>query len=199
MPLPDSFFQPKDKTTDQREFPAPEPVEPDDIISLPDALLDDDGKVPANSILRQKTVVRETYFRPAELIGIDSNTNCVIYRISFEARQFIRVYLIHGIQEILISDRPAGVYSIQRYIQECPGGRISVTPWHVNPALGPDTHEQQPDPNQPPSLDQSEELLRREEGDDGHNPPPSTGDLDKGPDSTGGIWFWQPPELYMRH
>lgn len=192
MPLPDSFFQPKDKNIATREYNNPAPVEPDDPLNFPFEHLNDDDKVPANSLLREVRVVRETYFKPAEPVGVDQDAGCTIYKIHFEARQFIRTYFIFGVDEHLLSEVPSGVYQIDRYVRVCANGRVTVTRYHENPAIGPDTHDAQTSGD--PSFKQSEELLEQEEGDDGVNPPPGIGGIGQGD----GPRFWVPPDVIMR-
>jgi len=194
MPLESLLGKTKERCTKKDEYQSqsrekPESQDPDDPTKFPEGLedlLDDDGFVPAGSLLRRETVLKETYTPPPEKVGIDTNKDCVVYRVRFECKRVIRLLLVDGVHEYLVREEEAGHYQLYRFIQECANGSIEVTPWSELNLLGDD--------------DQSLQLIRQEEKNDGHNPPPTTGDLTGGTGATGlpDVWLWRPPEVWSR-
>lgn len=171
MPLPNSVFQTRETVDSVREYNSTEEIAPADIANFPEEHLNDDLRIPRNSLIRERVIFQSQYFPPGELIAVLADSKCEIYRVDFQVRRFVRTSLVISPREFIIREVPDGMYDVERYIEFCPGRPLRVLPYREALTLSPNTHNPPDDPNDL-AFDRSEELARGIEGSDQNAPPP---------------------------
>lgn len=171
MPLPDSFFQPKETVDSSQEYTSTEEIEPADILTFPEEHLNDDDRIDRNSLIREEVIIRSQYFRPGQPVAFLADTGCTIYRVHVQVRRFIRTSLVVSPRTFVIREVPDGMYDVERYIEICPGRPLRVLPYREAMTISPNTHSPPDNPDEV-AFDRSEELARKLEGSDQNAPPP---------------------------
>jgi hypothetical protein len=188
VPIPESFFAPQERLESSADSYVQTPFPPDDPLAVGPEHLDNELRVPLNAQVRKKTFIRTFYTPPAELVLIEAESGCELYKIHFSCREISREYLLIGTQELLVRTREVAYYQLTRLVRRCPGGGDRV-PWTEDLLLSAEQ----------PSGDTTaaEDLLRRmgevTEG------PPSIGAGDPDPDGPRpAVPYWEVPEVLLR-